>query len=142
MSRRRPAVSSNFDFDTTTTTLSPTSSVFSSQPSPRNWQDVWAYKLGGQYKLNRRLDLRAGYSFDRTPVPDGTVDPLLPDADRHSMAFGLGLHNDFAALDLGYMWVHFVDRSVGSQNMTTLSGENGVFKSDAYLLAANVSFRF
>ena len=37
MSRSLPAASSNFDFDTTTTTLSPTSSVFSFQPSARSW---------------------------------------------------------------------------------------------------------
>ncbi|OGU11207.1 MAG: hypothetical protein A2075_20100 [Geobacteraceae bacterium GWC2_58_44] len=88
-----------------------------------------------------RIDLRAGYSFDTTPVPDETVDPLLPDADRHSFAVGTGIHNSLASLDLAYMWVHFVDRKVHNQDMTTLRGANGTFKSDAYLLAANMTMR-
>ena len=121
---------------------SPQFAAFNNQPDPRNWQDVWGYKFGGQYALNSRLDLRAGYSFDTTPVPDSTVDPLLPDADRHSFAFGAGLHNDFATLNLAYMWVHFVDRAVHSQDLTTLRGENGTFKSDAYILAADVTIKF
>lgn len=121
---------------------SPQFAAFNNQPDPRNWQDVWSYKFGGQYALNKRIDLRAGYSFDTTPVPEQTVDPLLPDADRHSFAFGTGIHNDFAALDLAYMWVHFVDRAVHNQDLPTLRGENGTFKSDAYLLAANITFKF
>ena len=115
---------------------------FNNQPDPRNWQDVWAYKLGAQYKVSPLLDLRAGYSYDISPVPDATVDPLLPDADRHSFAFGAGLHGNLATLDLAYMWVHFVDRSVQSQDLTTLRGENGRFKSDAYLFAANLTMKF
>jgi long-chain fatty acid transport protein len=121
---------------------SPEFAAFNNQPDPRNWQDVWSYKFGGQYAVNDRLDLRAGYSFDTTPVPDATVDPILPDADRHSFAIGAGIHNNFAALDLAYMWVHFVDRAVHNQDMTTLRGENGTFKSDAYLLAANITMKF
>ena len=121
---------------------SPQFAAFNNQPDPRNWQDVWCYKFGGQYALPGGVDLRAGYSFDQTPVPDATLDPLLPDADRHSFALGTGIHNDFASLDLAYMWVHFVDRSVHSQDLTTLRGENGTFKSDAYLLAANVTLKF
>jgi long-chain fatty acid transport protein len=121
---------------------SPQFAAFNNQPDPRHWQDVWAYKFGGQYKFSPLLDLRAGYSYDISPVPSTTVDPLLPDADRHSFSFGTGLHSSLATLDLAYMWVHFVDRTVHSQDPTTLRGENGTFKSDAYLFAANVTMKF
>lgn len=121
---------------------SPQFAAFNNQPDPRNWRDVWSYKFGGQYQVNPRLALRAGYSFDETPVPDQTVDPLLPDADRHSFSLGAGIGHTLGTLDLAYMWVHFVDRSVHNQDMTTLRGANGVFKSDAYLLAANLNLKF
>jgi long-chain fatty acid transport protein len=116
--------------------------AFNNQPDPRNWQDVWAYKFGAQYALTPQLDLRAGYSYDVSPVPDATVDPLLPDSDRHSFAFGTGIHGPLASLDLAYMWVHFVDRNVHNQDLTTLRGENGRFKSDAYLFAGNLTLKF
>jgi long-chain fatty acid transport protein len=121
---------------------SPQFAAFNNQPDPRNWQDAWAYKFGGQYALTPKIDLRAGYSFDVSPVPDATVDPLLPDSDRHSFAVGTGIHGSFAALDLAYMWVHFVDRNVQSQDPNTLRGENGRFKSDAYLFAGNLTMKF
>ncbi|HJV65088.1 MAG TPA: OmpP1/FadL family transporter [Geomonas sp.] len=121
---------------------SPQFAGFNNQPEARNWQDVWSYKFGAQYAVNPALDVRAGYSYDMTPVPDATVDPLLPDADRHSFAIGTGIHHDKASLDLAYMWVHFVDRTVNNQDMFTLRGANGTYKSDAYLLAANITVKF
>jgi long-chain fatty acid transport protein len=120
----------------------PQMAAFNNQPDPRNWQDVWGYKFGTQYAIHPKLDLRAGYAYDETPVPDGTVDPILPDANRHNFALGLGYHNGTAALNISYMWVHFVKRSVDNQNMLTLRGANGSFESDAYLLGADVTVKF
>jgi long-chain fatty acid transport protein len=121
---------------------SPQFALFNNQPEPRNWEDVWGYKFGTQYAIHPKIDLRAGYSYDQSPVPDATVDPLLPDSDRHGFAVGLGFHEGNAAFDIAYMWVHFLDRTVNNQNMLTLRGANGEYKSDAYLLAANVTLTF
>ena len=98
--------------------------------------------MGGQYALTGMIDLRAGYAFDTSPIPDSTLGPELPDADRHNLSFGLGIHNNSTALDLAYMWVHFVDRTVNNQDLQTLKGENGTFKSDAHLFGANVTIKF
>ena len=120
----------------------PQLSAFNNKPSPKNWKDVWAFKLGAQYALNKKLDLRAGYAFDESPIPDSTLGPDLPDTDRHNLSFGMGLHNDFATLDLAYMWVKFVDRTSNNQDNALLTGQNGTFKSDAHLFGASVTVKF
>lgn len=149
----RPSDRLTLEFDATRTGWSsfekllinfdaPEFAAFNDKPDPRNWRDVWAYKFGAEYALNPAFSLRAGYSFDDSPVPDATVDPLLPDADRHSFAVGAGIHSARGTIDLAYMWVHFVDRSVHNQDMTTLRGANGTFRSYVYLFAANLNLRF
>lgn len=117
-------------------------SSFNNKPKALNWKDVWCYKVGGQYALTKNLDLRAGYMFDKNPIPDSTLGALLPDSDRHSFSIGQGIHNDHFSLDLAYMWTHFVDRTVNNQNMTDLLGENGTFKSDVHLFGASVTVKF
>ncbi len=117
-------------------------SSFNNKPKTLNWKDVWCYKVGGQYALTKNLDLRAGYMFDKNPIPDSTLGALLPDSDRHSFSIGQGIHNDHFSLDLAYMWTHFVDRTVNNQNMTDLLGENGTFKSDVHLFGASVTVKF
>ncbi len=116
--------------------------AFNNNPSPKNWKDVWAYKVGGQYAYNKNIDLRAGYAYDTNPIPDSTLGPELPDSDRHNVSMGLGIHNDTVALDCAYMWVHWVDRTSNNQDNMTLTGQNGTFKSDAHLFGANITVKF
>lgn len=115
---------------------------FNNKPKPLNWKDVWCYKLGGQFALNKNVDLRAGYMYDKNPVPDSTLGPVLPDSDRHSFSVGQGFHNDMFALDLAYMLTHFVDRTVSNQDMTNMTGANGTYKSDVHLFSASVTVKF
>ena len=110
--------------------------AFNSKPDYKNWEDVWAYRFGAQYAASKNIDLRAGYAFDTSPVPDSSLGPELPDADRHNYSIGLGVHDDRASLDLAYMWVHFVDRTV------TNAKQSGEFKSDAHLFGVNATYRF
>ncbi len=58
----------------------------------KDWNDVWAYRFGAQYAMTQSLDLRVGYARDNTPVPNDTIGPELPDADRNNYTFGFGYH--------------------------------------------------
>lgn len=115
---------------------------FNNKPDPKNWEDAWAYKLGTQYSVNKNLDLRGGLAYDTNPIPDSTLGPMLPDADRYNISLGSGIHKDNISLDLAYMWVHWLNRTVNNQNNTLLTGENGTFKSDAHLFGASVTVKF
>lgn len=110
--------------------------AFNNKPDAKNWEDVWAYRFGAQYAVTPKLDLRAGYAFDSSPIPDSTLSPELPDADRHNFSIGSGLHNEFGSIDLAYMWVHWVGRAVANEKQA------GTFKSDAHLFAVAVTYKF
>ena len=110
--------------------------AFNNKADPKNWNDVWAYRFGAQYAVTPKLDLRAGYAYDTSPAPNETVGPELPDADRHNFSIGSGLHNEFGSVDMAYMWVHWVDRSVNNTK------EAGIFKSDAHLFSISVTYKF
>lgn len=126
-------------------TTDPTLGALSNRPNTKNWKDVWAYKIGGQYALTPNLDLRAGYAYDNTPAPDATVAPELPDADRHNFSIGVGIHKNNVALDLAYMYVMFKDRDVYSSAVSalpTFQYEHGTYSSDVHIFGANVTVKF
>jgi long-chain fatty acid transport protein len=110
--------------------------AFNNKPDAKNWEDVWAYRIGGQYAVTPKMDLRAGYAYDTTPAPNSTVGPELPDADRHNFSIGSGLHNELGSIDMAYMWVHWVDRNVNNAKQT------GTFQSDAHLFSVSVTYKF
>ncbi len=114
----------------------PMAATFNNKPDAKNWEDVWAYRFGAQFAATKNLDLRAGYAYDNSPIPSSTLSPELPDADRHNFSIGSGLHNEFGSIDLAYMWVHWIDRTIVNAK------EAGTFKSDAHLFAVSVTYKF
>ncbi len=53
-----------------------------------NWKDQWVYAFGGDYRLNDRWTLRAGYNYGENPVPDETMTPLFPAIVEHHLSGG------------------------------------------------------
>lgn len=103
---------------------------------PKDWDDVWAYRLGIAYRFLPAWEARAGYCYDNTPVPEATLGPELPGADREDYALGLGYYTDRAVLDVAYMYVDFEDRQVANDIA------RGTYKSEAHLVAGNLTYFF
>ena len=63
---------------------------------PKNYNNTYILRLGGEYKFNDDLRLRAGYYYDHCSVDAAYVDPLLPDANRSGLNVGFGYNIDEA----------------------------------------------
>lgn len=111
---------------------------------PERWKDVVAYRLGGEYRVSDPLALRLGIAFDPTPVPANTMSPLLPDSNRIFYAAGVGYKVGKAAVDVSYMYLQKLDRTVN--NLTDgdpiANNFNGTWKGSAHLVALDLSYKF
>ena len=47
-----------------------------------DYNDGWLASLGGEYKWNPNLTLRAGLAYEKSPIDDANRQISLPDADR------------------------------------------------------------
>ena len=71
----------------------------------KDWDDVWRFQIGLEYKANDWLDLRLGYVFDESPIPDEWADYLIPTNDRQLYSIGCGMHWDTWIVDLSYTYL-------------------------------------
>jgi long-chain fatty acid transport protein len=118
--------------------------------TPRNWDDTWAFNLGGQYRLNDRVTLLAGYLFGENPVPDSTFDPSIPDSDAHLFTVGTDLTFGRFNVSLTYGYEHHEDRTKNNTigdpldpaGLNPLSSANGEYQADIQLVATSVAYRF
>jgi len=65
--------------------------------SEQNWNDVPRYSLGMNYRWKEDWLIRAGLSYDKTPIPDAQHrSPRVPDSDKLMLALGskLGLSDN------------------------------------------------
>ncbi|MCA9730837.1 MAG: outer membrane protein transport protein [Deferribacteres bacterium] len=113
------------------------------QTIPFDYEDSWQLRLGGEYALNEKLDLRAGYIFDKTPQPIESVSPLLPDDDRHDISVGIGYKTGRYVIDAGYMFVNIGERSTVENGVgMNHNGFNGTYNSRADLFWASFGVNF
>jgi len=115
----------------------------------KDWDDVWAFRFGTQYQVNDMLALRAGIIRDYTPIPDETVDPLVPSGDRWLYAVGFGLNFENLTIDFAYNYMDDENRTfnndVGKDAPYGVAAPvmTGEFKDvDAHIFGLNVTYRF
>lgn len=114
--------------------------------TPKNWRDAWAFRFGANYEVKPGMKLRTGYTYDLTPVPDATMDPMMPDANRHIFAVGGDLKIKRFTLGIAYNYILLENRTKTSA--VTFNGvapplqANGRYQSDVHSLGLSWSFQF
>ncbi len=105
----------------------------------RNWENSFIVRAGCEYSINKNFDLRGGLLYDKNPIKDEYVEPILPDADRIGINIGMGY--DFGnglVVDLAYMYLLFMEREITN----SLYGFNGTYTNNAHLIGLNLGYGF
>lgn len=105
----------------------------------QNWKDIWSFGLGADWKVSEGLTLRTGYIYLPSPIPEATVAPTLPDADRHVFTLGAGIRRGLNRLDVAYGYSLIPDREV-DQNQNP--AYNGTYESTSHLMSVSYARSF
>lgn len=77
------------------------------------YQDGWMFSLGGEYRWNEKLTLRAGLGYEISPVTDAVRSVRIPDNDRTWASLGASYKwNEQISLDAAYTHVFVKDPDV------------------------------
>jgi long-chain fatty acid transport protein len=101
---------------------------------PKDWDNSTVIRLGTSYDASDITTLRAGFLYDKNPVPDETFDAQLPDSDRIGISVGFGriltLGEIPICIDACYMFLKLSDRDkdnfVGYQDVGSFDTVNNV----------------
>jgi long-chain fatty acid transport protein len=113
----------------------------SSRSLIEDYKNSPSYRFGLEQKFSRYWDItgRAGFSLTKTPAPDETVTPLLPDMDRRNFAIGAGLPlGPRWTIDAGYLHVDTKGRRGRTGERTSESQTADELNNGFYRLNANI----
>jgi long-chain fatty acid transport protein len=104
---------------------------------PLDLTNSWAIRAGGELRvLNSHLHLRLGIGYDATPLPLAQLGPLLPDTPRIEVSAGLGWHEHWFALDIGYMAV------ILFKDTSTNPDFRAAYSSNGHVITGTATVRF
>ncbi len=113
---------------------SETGEMDKSVTTEKNWEDVLAFRMGLEYKINN-LKARLGYGYDIEPIPNKTIDPSLPGNNRHIFNGGIGYGLSFVNIDLAYTYLIFEERKTTNELFGTYNG-------NVHIITFTSSFKF
>lgn len=87
-------------------------------------RDAWTYRGGFRWRFATGPQLRLGYVFAKSPLPDSAVSAFFPDADRTTITAGAGL--DWIDVALGV--TTYKQRLVS----TSATGLNGNYRAKSW----------
>jgi long-chain fatty acid transport protein len=107
-------------------------------PIVRDYENTWVVRLGGEYRLDETWAARLGYAYDETPIPDKTLDPLLPDANRHLVTAGVGFTHDRFSVDAAYSAFFFEEINTATHQ----DGFNVDYDSFSHIFSLALNYHF
>lgn len=84
---------------------------------PLEYKDGWLFSLGGEYRWNNALTLRAGAAYEISPIDTAVRTTRLPDNDRVWLSAGLSYQiTDRIAINASYahVWIRDADLRVAA----------------------------
>lgn len=106
-----------------------------------NFHNSYNIALGAEKALGPAITVRLGYIFDYSPVPDQSVGPTFPDANRNSFTIGASRKSGTKEFSFFYEAMKFSDRVTNvaaNANVYT----NGDYRNFAHLAGLSMRFNF
>jgi long-chain fatty acid transport protein len=115
---------------------------------PLDWDDGWFFSIGGEYRLNPALTLRAGFGYEISPISDEVRTPRLPDSDRYWFSAGATYQfNPKLSFDVGYSYILADDTTVriepGNPTFNPQFGRLiGDVDADVHIISLGIRYRW
>lgn len=113
-----------------------------------DYENSWSIRVGAEHAFAVGIKGRVGFTYVKSPAPDETVTPLLPDMNRRNYTVGFGVPlSPHYTLDAGYLHVdtsgrrgRTVERTSAGQ--TALDLNSGFYTLDANVVSLSVRANF
>jgi long-chain fatty acid transport protein len=115
--------------------------------APKNYRHTRIYRLGGQYAVTNRLDVRLGGYLDESPVPTDHLNPETPSMTKLGITTGLSFRPAKGfSVDLSFGYVTGFGRDGSYTDRSSLTGAartfGGHYTVYALMPALGVSYSF
>ena len=110
----------------------------------KNYRDAVRFSLGAEYILSQHWDIRAGYTFDQSPINSRYMDTMVPAHDRNIFSIGLGFINENWAIDLAYAFYKMSNLSGTTEELAMVGGRLPISyrNSSSHVISLSARYRF
>jgi long-chain fatty acid transport protein len=91
----------------------------------QNWDDQDVFMIGGAYRLNEALTLRAGLNLANNPIPSSYMNPLFPATIKNHVTLGFGYQfSKVSSVDFSFAHAPSVSSRNNNDGMGTVTTDH------------------
>ena len=120
---------------------------------PHNFRNTYSAHLGGEYSLSQPVDVRAGYVFERSAVPDTHYSVFFLDPTKHQLSVGASYDFGTISADITTAAIIMPSRRITTSrvrqtnpadpnNEHTLVVANGTYEHFGYIFGLGIRAGF
>jgi len=107
--------------------------------NPRNYSNSAVYRIGAEYKMSKKIFVRAGFYYDQTPIPEGYLTPETPGTNKYGMSAGATWNiTDKLSLDVSFLYIQGQKREDGYE----LADFYGTYYTNAFIPGFGLNYSF
>lgn len=109
---------------------------------PLSWKDRWVFRTGLEYRPADHWTLRVGYSYGKSPVPDGTLNPLNAAILEHTVGAGAGYRWERYYLDATWQWQLPARQRVDTSDLASGEYSHSSVEVEVHWIGLTAGMRF
>jgi long-chain fatty acid transport protein len=110
---------------------------------PLGWRDAVSLRLGYEKHFENNHIVRIGYVYHRSPVPNETLTPFMPNTLVHAFSAGYGWTTQKCwNIDLAYQFAFGPENRVGRSDFIGNDFDNSVYQVQAHWLSVSLMKKF
>lgn len=105
----------------------------------RNYEDAIIIRTGVQYTASEKLDLRAGFYYDQSPIQDEYFSPETPNCDSYGLTVGASFNpTERLGIDASFLYI------IGTERESTYEPEafGGKYATRAVIPGIGLNYNF
>ena len=105
----------------------------------RNYEDAIIIRVGAQFTASEKLDLRAGFYYDESPVQDEYFSPETPNSDNFGMTLGASFNpTERFGIDASMLYI------IGKERTSSYSPDafGGKYASRSFIPGIGINYNF
>lgn len=107
----------------------------------RDWDDVWKFAIGTDYRLNADWRLKAGFSYETSPQDDPSMQWVdLPVGEQYRYSVGASTSWDDITMDMFYEYADLGSVDMNRKVINSGPGINGTFDGRIHFVGVNFTF--
>jgi len=114
-----------------------------SSVSDKSYKNTSTYRFGAEYTVNDKINVRAGYYYDQSPLTAEHFSPETPSLNSNNYTFGIGYQMKKIAIDFSFLYIDGIERT----DYTFVNGEGssahrfgGTYVSNAIIPGLGITY--